>query len=256
MLSPAMKRLLLFAVLTVLTSAASGRTFTNQKGKAFEGTLLSVDSTSAEIMSKEGKKYKVPLEGLSAEDQKFCMDWRAANPAMKLTVKAEALTAKGTRQTNNESSNSGSSTSSTSTTSRTRTLDEGYRITVSNWSSDPGTKVSGLKVEYAIVVGFTDTTAKDKRGVKEVVKGTADLPEITGTKPQFVETKTVKTGQTAAVASRTIQDSSGDSSTASAAAVYRESMDGIYLVVKHGDRIVATHSFGKVPKEVPLEMSK
>ena len=251
-----MKRLLRFALLTILASVASGRTFTNTKGQSFEGTLVSVDGTSANVVSADGKKFKVPLTGLSAEDQKFCADWRAANPVIKLTVKAEAITARGTRQTDNDSSRSGSSTSSTSVTSRTRTLNEGYRITVSNWSSDPGAKLGGLKVEYAIVVGFMDTTAKDKRGVKEVVRGSADLPELTGTKAQFVDTKTVKTGQTAALASQNVKDSNGDNSTAYSGALYRESMDGIYLVVKRGDRIIATHTIGKVPKEVPIEFSK
>ena len=251
-----MKRLLRFALLTIFVSVASGRTFTNTKGQSFEGTLVSVDGTSADVVSAEGKKFKVSLTGLSAEDQKFCADWRAANPVIKLTVKADSVTAKGTRQTNNESTNSRSSTSSSSETSRTRSLEEGYRITVSNWSSDPGAKLSGLTVEYAIVVGFTDTKAKDKRGVKEIVKGSADLPELTGTKPQFVDTKTVKTGQTAAAASKTVKDSSGDSATATEGAMYRESMDGIYLLVKHRGRIVATHSIGRVPKELPMEMAK
>lgn len=251
-----MKRFLRFALITVFASAASGRTFTNTKGQSFEGTLLSVDSTSADVVSKDGRKFKMPLAGLSAEDQKFCADWRAANPAMKLTVKAEAITARGTRQTDNDSSRSGSSTSSTSVTSRTRTLDEGYRITVSNWSSDPGARLGGLRVDYAIVVGFMDTTAKDKRGVKEVVRGSAQLPELAGTKPQFVDTKTVKTGQTAALASQSVKDSNGDNSTAYSGALYRESMDGICLVVKRGDRIVATHTIGKVPKEVLIELSK
>lgn len=251
-----MKRLLRFALLTIFASVASGRTFTNTKGQSFEGTLVSVDGTSADVVSADGKKFKVPLAGMSAEDQKFCADWRAANPVIKLTVKAAAITAKGTRQTDNDSSRSGSSTSSTSVTSRTRTLNEGYRITVGNWSSDPGAKLNGLKVEYAIVVGFMDTTAKDKRGVKEVVRGSADLPELTGTKPQFVDTKTVKTGQTAALASQSVKDSNGDNSTAYSGALYRESMDGIYLVVKHRGRIVATHSIGRVPKELPMEMAK
>jgi hypothetical protein len=133
-------------------------------------------------------------------------------------------------------------------------LKEGYRVTVSNWSKDPGAKVEGLKVEYAIVVGYTDTTAKDRRGVKEVVRGSADLPALIGTKAAAVATQTVSTGQAAAVATRTVRNSSGDSSTAAAGALYRESMDGICLVIKHGDRIVARHVHGKVPQQTQLEV--
>ena len=245
-----MKRLLL--LLAALTAAATARTFTNQKGQSFEASLISADSKSAELMGADGKKYRVALTTLSDADQTFCRAWLAAHPPIKLTVKAEGFTAKGTRATNNGQDRSGD----TNTTSRTRTLQEGYRLTVSNWSKDPGAKLSGLKVEYAIVVGYFDTTAKDKRGVKEVVKGTLDVPELTGTKALTVDTKTVATGQTAAVASRTVRDSDGDTRTGEAAAVYRESMDGICLVIKHGDRIVATHTTGKVPQDVQTQMMK
>jgi hypothetical protein len=247
-----MNRFLLFACFGALVPLAAARTFTNQKGQSFEGTLASVDSANAEMLGKDGKKYKVALSALSDADRKFCTDWLAANPPMKLTIKAEGFTAKGTRQTENAASGNGS----TSTVSRTRTLQEGYHITISNWSKDPKATLAGLKVEYAIVVGFSNTAGKDKRGVKEVVKGSVAVPELTGTKAQIVDTKTVGTGQSAAVASRTTTDSDGDSATSTAAAVYRESMDGICLVVKHGDRVVSTYTTGKVPKEVQLEMAK
>ena len=248
----AMKLLFLPVLLAVFPLSAPARPFTNQKGQSFEATVVSVDSTMAELTGKDGRKYKVALSTLSEADQKFCREWLVANPPIKLTVKTEGFAAKGTRQTNNDASRSGSD----SVVSRTRRLEEGYRITVSNWSKDPGAKVGGLTVEYAIVVGFSDTAGKEKRGVKEVVKGSASLPELTGTKVQSVETKTVGTGQSAAVASRTTTDSDGDSRTATAAAVYRESMDGICLVIKHGSRIVATHTTGRVSKEVQTEMMK
>lgn len=247
-----MKFLPLVPILALLALPVFARTFTNQKGQTFDGTLSSVDSTSAEILGRDGKKYKVALNTLSDADKKFCTDWLAANPPIKLTVKAEGFTEKGTRQTNNDASASASS----STVSRTRTLKEGYHITVSNWSKDPGAKLSGLKIEYAIVVGFSDTAAKVKRGVKEVVKGSVDVPELTGTKAQVVDTKTVATGQSAAVASRSTTDSDGDRTTSTAAAVYRESMDGITFVIKHGDRVVSTYTTGKVPKEVQLSLMK
>jgi hypothetical protein len=249
---PAMKLLFLSALLAVLPLSAPARPFTNQKGQSFEATVVSVDSTAAELMGKDGKKYKVALSTLCESDQKFCKDWLVANPPIKLTVKIEGFAAKGTRQTNNESSGGGGE----SLVARTRTLQEGYRITVSNWSKDPGAKVGGLTVEYAIVVGFSNTAGKDKRGVKEIVKGSASLPELTGTKAQSVETKTVGTGQSAAVASSTTTDSDGDSRTSTAAAVDRESMDGICLVIKHGSRIVATQTTGRVSKEVQTEMMK
>ena len=213
---------------------------------------MTVDSTSAELMSKEGKKYKVALTTLSDADQKVCLDWLAANPQIKLTVKAEGFTAKGTRQTNNAASGGGG----TSTVSRTRTLQEGYHISVSNWSKDPAAKLSGLKVSYVIVVGFSNTAGDDKRGVKQVVKGSVDVPELTGSKGQIVDTKTVSTGQSAAVSSRTTTGSSSNSSTSTSAAVYRESMDGICLVIKAGERVVATYTTGKVPKEVQIELMK
>jgi hypothetical protein len=59
-----------------------------------------------------------------------------------------------------------------------------------------------------------------------------------------------------ALAVRSSTDSNGDRSTSTAGAVYRESMDGICLVVKHGDRVVATYTTGRVPAEVQLEMTK
>jgi hypothetical protein len=249
-----MKLLLVLSTLCALLSGAAARTFTNQKGQTFEGTLIAVDATSAELMRDDGKKFKVALNTLSAEDQKFCTDWRTAHPALKLTVKADAVTAAGSRQSRDSQNRDGGSTSSTSTTSRSRAQDEGYRITVSNWSRDPGTKVSGLTVEYAIVIGYFDTTAKDKRGVKSIVRGKGDLPELTGSKPESFLTQTVKTGQTAAVATRTVKDSNGDRSTAEAAAVYRESMDGICFIVRHGERVVATYSTGRIPKDLPTEL--
>ncbi len=243
---------LLFAVSLLAAFPAGARTFTNQEGREIEATLTGADSTAAELMGADGKKYKVLLKTLSEADQAYCREWLAANPPLKLTVKAESFTAKGTRATNNSQSGG----SSTSTTARTRTLQEGYRITVSNWTKDPGAKISGLKVEYAIVVGYTDTTAKDRRGVKEIVKGTVELPELAGTKAQTVETKTVATGQTAAVATRSVRDSDGDTRTSEAAALYRESMDGLAFVIKHGSRVVATHTTGKVPREVLMALRK
>ena len=163
-----MKLLFLSALLAAFPLSAPARPFTNQKGQTFDASLVSVDSTNAELMGKDGKKYKVALSTLSEADRKFCQDWLVANPALKLTVKTEGFAAKGTRQTNNDASSSGSDS----------------------------------------------------------------------------------------VASRTTTDSDGDSSTATAAAVYRESMDGICLVIKHGSRIVATHTTGRVPKELQVEMMK
>jgi hypothetical protein len=252
-----MKPLLVFFVLLALPAIVRARTFTNQKGQTFEGSLVAVDAKSAEIMRGDGKKFKVALETLSADDRKFCTEWREANPNLKLTLKAEAVTAAGSRQTQNAQNHDGAGTrDTTSTTSRSRAQEQGYRITVSNWSKDPGTKVGGLTVEYAIVVGYFDTTAKDKRGVKQVVRGKATLPELAGSKAESVMTQTVKTGETAAVATRTYKDSDGSTSRAEAAAVYRESMDGICFVVRHGERVVATYSTGRVPKELPLELLK
>jgi len=250
------KLIYLISTLCALLPGASARTFTNQKGQTFEGSVVAVDATNAEILRGDGKKFKVALTTLSAEDQKFCNDWRVANPALKLTVKADSVTAAGTRKSDTDSSSNGSTGNSTSVTSRSRVMEEGYRITVSNWSKDPGTKVSGLTVEYAIVIGFFDTNAKDKRGVKSIVRGKGNLPELVGSKAEFLLTQTVKTGQSAAVATRTVTDSDGDSRSATAAAVYRESMDGICFVVRHGDRVVATYSTGRVPKELPMELLK
>jgi hypothetical protein len=139
---------------------------------------------------------------------------------------------------------------------RNRQSDAGYRITVSNWSKDPGTKVAGLKVRYAIVVGFMDTLAKDKRGVKNIVHGSADVPELLGTKPQSVLTDTVTISQSAKLASRTTTDSNGDSSTAEAGALYRESVDGICVVVYQGERVLSTFSTGKVPKTLLSELQE
>ena len=245
------KLLIIPAILALVLTPALARTFTNLKGQKFEGTLSGADALNAEIERADGRKFKVPLATLTAEDRLYCEEWRVANPAIKLTVKADAVTAPGTRQTTNDSTRG-----STSTTSRTRQLEEGYRITVSNWSKDPGAKLCGLTVDYAIVVGFFNTSAKVKRGVKEIVRGSASLPDLNGTNPQSILTQTVTTGQSAAVASSTRTDSNGDSSTAPAAVVYRESMDGICFVVKSGDRVVATFTSGKVPKELPLELLK
>ena len=228
------------------------RTFTNLKGQKFSGILTGADSKNAEIQGVDGKKYTVALSTLCDDDRRYCADWLASNPTIKLTVKAEGFTQKGTRQTSNDTDASGD----TATVSRTRALKEGYHITISNWSKDPGAKLSGLTVDYAIIIGFTDTAAKEKRGVKRIVKGSVKVPELTGTKAQVVDTETVATGQSAAVASRTTRDSDGDATTSTAAAVYRESMDGIYVVIKHGNRVVSTYSTGKVPKEVPLDMMK
>jgi hypothetical protein len=245
---------LLSVVCAFLTTAAAARTFTDQKGRTFEGSLVAVDSTSAEVLRGDGKKFKVPLETLSADDRKFCEEWRAANPVLKLTVKADSVTADGSRESASSSSQSSGSNSSSANFSRSRAREEGYRITVSNWSKDPGTKVSGLTVDYALVIGFFDTTAKDKRGVKEIVRGSGALPELTGSKAESLLTQTVKTTQTAAVATRTQRNSGGSTSSAEAAAVYRESLDGICLVVRHGERVVATLTTGRVPKELPGEL--
>ena len=251
-----MKSTLLPAVFCASLSIASGRTFTNQKGQTFEGSVVAVDATNAELMRDDGKTIKVALNTLSPEDQRFCSDWRAANPPLKLTVKADSLTAAGTRRTQNSQNSEGGSSSATSSTSRNRAQEEGYRITVSNWSKEPGTKVGGLTVDYAIVIGYFDTTAKDKRGVKSVVRGKCDVPELAGSKPEAVLTQTVKTGQSAAVMTRTQKNSDGGTSRAEAAAVYRESMDGICLVVRQGKRVVATYSTGRIPKELPAELLK
>jgi hypothetical protein len=243
-------------VLCALLSVAGARTFKNQKGQAIEGSLTAVDAVNAVITKGDGAKVTVPLKMLSAEDQKFCTEWRAANPEIKLTVKADSVTAAGSRKTGSGQSQEGSSTSSTSVTEKSRVSEEGYRITVSNWSKDPGTKVAGLTVRYAIVIGFYDSKAKDKRGVKNIVNGAADLPELTGSKPESVLTQTVKIGQSAAVATRTTKDSSGDSTTSQAAAVYRETVDGICFVVKQGEKVLSTYSTGRVPKELPGQLLK
>ena len=92
--------------------------------------------------------------------------------------------------------------------------------------------------------------------MKSIVRGKGDLPELTGSKAESILTQTVQSGQTAAVATRTYKDSNGDTSSAEAAAVYRESMEGICFVVRHGDRIVATYSSGRVPKDLPMELLK
>jgi hypothetical protein len=247
-----MRILITTALLAVLTVGAQARTFTNQKGRTFDATLLSADALQAELMGADGKKYKIVIATLSEADQKFCRDWVAANPQLKLTVKAEGFRAKGSRDEKDGQGRSGD----TSTSTRSQSAQEGYRITVSNWSSNPGAKVSGLTVEYAIVVGYTDTKAKDRRGVKHISRGSVSLPELTGSRPQTVETKTVTTRQSASVSSRTERDSDGDSRTATSAALYRESMDGVFLVIKHGKRVVATHSTGKVPQELQTEMTK
>lgn len=250
-----MKLPALLGVLCALCVSAEARVFTNLKGQTIEGSLTGVDASNADILRGDGRKFKVALNTLSAEDQKFCTDWRTANPEMKLTVKADGVTAAGTRQTTNSQDSQRSGTTSASITARTRMLEEGYRISISNWSKTPGTKIGGLTVDYAIVVGFFDTTARDKRGVKEIVRGSVSVPELAGSKVESVLTKTVKTGQTAAVATSSSEDSSGDSTTATAGVVYRESMDGIALVVRRGERIVATYSVGRVPKEVQLNVA-
>jgi hypothetical protein len=235
-----------------LLSVAGAKTFTNQKGQTIDGSLTSVDATNAVIKKGDGQSVTVPLKMLSAEDQKYCADWRAANPQIKLTVKADSVTAAGTRK----SGTAGSSSGSTSVVERNRESEAGYKITVSNWSKDPGTKISGLKVRYVIVVGFFDTAAKVKRGVKDMKVGNADVPELIGSKPQAVMTENVKISQSAAVATRTTTDRDGDTSTSQAAAVYRESVDGIYLEVYQGERVLSTYTTGKVPKEAPLKLKQ
>jgi hypothetical protein len=235
-----------------LLSIAGARTFTNQKGQTIEGSVTSVDAANAVIKKGDGQSVTVPLKMLSAEDQKFCAEWRVANPQIKLTVKADSVTAAGTRK----SGASGSSSGSTSVTERSRESEAGYRITVSNWSKDPGTKISGLKVRYVIVVGFFDTAGKVKRGVKDMVAGNAEVPELIGSKPQAVMTQNVKIAQSAAVATSTTRDSSGDTTTSQAAAVYRESVDGIYLEIYQGEQVLATYTTGKVPKEAPLKLKQ
>ena len=134
-------------------------------------------------------------------------------------------------------------------------LDEGYRLVISNWSKDPGTKISGLTIDYAMVVGYFDSTAKDKRGVKEVVRGSLSVPELNGSRPETLLTKTVSTGQTSVVASETRRNSSGDSTTSVAGATRRQTLDGITLVVRQGTRTVHTYTVGRVPKDVELDVA-
>lgn len=240
--------------LTLLSCPLFARTFTNLKGQKIEGTIVAADALHVEIERSDRRKFKIPLADLSQEDRLFCEEWRVANPPMKLTVKVDAVTAAGTRRTINSSERDNSS----SAVSRTRVLEEGYKITLSNWSRDPGTRVAGLTVDYAIVVGYFNTAAKaaDKRGVKEIVRGSATFADLVGTKGEVVLTKTVKTGQSAAVVSESSTDTSGERTSSTAGAVYRESMDGITLVVRKGDRIVATYTTGKVPRELPLELQQ
>jgi hypothetical protein len=58
-----MSRIFLSFVLAALTGISSnspGRTFTNQKGQTFDASLVSADSTTAELMGKDGKRAPAP----------------------------------------------------------------------------------------------------------------------------------------------------------------------------------------------------
>lgn len=96
--------------------------------------IVSADALTVEIEKTAGGRFKVPLNTLSEDDRLFCEEWRVANPAIKLTVKADAVTAAGSRQTKNAVEGG----SSSSTISRTRVVEEAYRISISNWSRGSG----------------------------------------------------------------------------------------------------------------------
>jgi hypothetical protein len=138
----------------------SAREFTNAEGKKLEGTVIAATKDSFVIETPERKRITIPLGKVVAEDQAFIVQWRKANPEIKLTV-----TAIKERSIKGQPSPSGR-------------LDQAHwKITIKNNNPEP---VENLKLYYLQVRELKDEieTNRDKmlKPTKEV--GTFDLEPL------------------------------------------------------------------------------
>lgn len=67
------------SLLVLNTAVAEPRTFTNKEGKALTAELISVVDEKAVLKLANLKKYKVPIDSLSEDDQKFIKEWWEEN---------------------------------------------------------------------------------------------------------------------------------------------------------------------------------
>lgn len=82
-LSSSFHRVLCFAVaLSLLTSPALARQWTNQTGAKIEAELTGVEGGNA-LLQKDGKVFRVQIATLSPGDQEFIRAWKPAAPAAK-----------------------------------------------------------------------------------------------------------------------------------------------------------------------------
>lgn len=85
-----MKPLIILALCSVAYAAEESRVWTDTAGRTLKARLVAKDALNAEVVLPNGKRVKLPLEKLSADDKDY-VDKADVNPDPSMLVKTAAV---------------------------------------------------------------------------------------------------------------------------------------------------------------------
>jgi hypothetical protein len=159
-LNPARLCWLIMSIWLTGPTLVCAREFTNAEGKKLEGTIVSATKDNFVIETPERKRLTIPLNKVVAADQEFVVQWRKANPEIKLTVSAmKERSVKGTPSASG------------------RVDQVHWKITIKNNNPEP---VENLKLFYLQVRELKDEMETDRSKMLKVGKeaGSMDLEPL------------------------------------------------------------------------------
>ncbi|MBC2601546.1 hypothetical protein [Puniceicoccus vermicola] len=185
------------------------RTFTNNEGQSIQASLESVDDTYVEIRREDGRRFTIPLQTLSREDQEYVKKWvslQAISDERLFEISAKRLDENETK--------------STQTGLDIEERDGFYEITLENRT---GTNLNDLEVRWAIRV--------EKTAAGEVHDRKADLWTKGRIKDVDLSDREEKELETGRVLLREVKVQSGYRWASNAPKNARDKLDGLYVAI-------------------------
>ncbi|MEZ5302495.1 MAG: hypothetical protein R3F11_17945 [Verrucomicrobiales bacterium] len=207
------------AALIAMPPVLSAREFTSSDGKKLEAEIVSATDKKV-VLDSGGKKFTVPLNRLSKEDQAFVKEWAKENPSLPLefTFTKERLSKSGS--------------------ANNKTEEWQFKVAIENRGDLPAKEI---EVKYALYIAYNDKYAEDKkRGFHKPLIGEGKIPVIEAKKKVVFETakvevKTVDT-RTKSGGTITLRD-------------FSQSLEGITIAVIRDGKEVLRESDGRLPED-------
>ena len=197
-------------------AGANARSFTNTAGKSIEAELVGVDDKTAMLKLSNGKKAKVPLSSLSADDQSYVTSWWEEN---KNKIAASDLRIKITKKTSPVKDSK--EDDGKKKTGKSKTTSTVYTCTLNSYSKNA---IEEITVDYTVYKDISTRGEDGSNSSSEEIKKTTTVKALEPNGSTEFQTEAVE----CTTSSQSSKNDKGSST--------RESIDGIVISLSVGGK--------------------